>query len=378
MDKDKNFSRKDFLKTTALAATGLGLSSCILGDNSPKAPAEKVSGSQQVQYKWRMVTTWPPDFPILGEAANRYADLVNKMSNGRIEIQVYGGGELVPALEVFDSVRQNTAEMGCGAAYYWAGKHPATQFFAAVPFGMNAQQLTAWLMGGGGYELWKELYDGFGLVPIPGGNTGVQMGGWFNKKINEPADLKGLKMRIPGLGGEVLEKAGGAAVLVAGGEIYTSLERGVIDATEWVGPYHDYRMGFHRIAQYYYYPGWHEPGSQLEFIINKEVFNNLPADLQQICLSAGHHLQSIVLPQFDAMNAQYLQKIKEEGKVEILPFPDAVIQYLRKYSKEVLDELAQNDPFSKKVYDSYRSFQDKIAPWTQITEKAYIEKILEI
>lgn len=378
MSEDNKLSRKDFLKATALAATGLGLSSCILGDNAPKAPTENKSGTQQVQYKWRMVTTWPPDFPILGEAANQYAEIVNKMSNGRIEIQVYGGGELVPALEVFDSVRQNTAEMGCGASYYWAGKHPATQFFAAVPFGMNAQQLTSWLLSGGGYELWKELYDDFGLIPIPAGNTGTQMGGWFNKKINGPADLKGLKMRMPGLGGEVLERAGGAAILVAGGEIYTSLERGVIDATEWVGPYHDYRMGFHRIAKYYYYPGWHEPGTQMEFIINKNVFKNLPADLQQICLSAGYHIQSHLLAQCDAQNATYLQKIKQEGQVEVLPFPDSVLDELKKHTLDVLENLAAKDPVSRKIYDSYRNFHDQMKAWTAISEKAYIEKILEI
>jgi TRAP-type mannitol/chloroaromatic compound transport system substrate-binding protein len=243
---------------------------------------------------------------------------------------------------------------------------------------MNAQQLTAWLVNGGGYELWKELYADFGLIPIPGGNTGVQMGGWFNKKIEQPEDLNGLKMRIPGLGGQVLERAGGAAVLVAGGEIYTSLERGVIDATEWIGPYHDYRMGFHRIARYYYYPGWHEPGAQLEFFINKKEFEQLPEDLQQICLSAAYHIQSRVLPQFDAENARYLQKIKDEGEVKILPFPDEVLEELQQHTTDVLLEVANADPFSKKVYESYKNFQDKAAPWTKITEKAYIEKILGI
>ncbi len=372
----KKISRKQFLNTSGMGLVGLGLSGCILGDQAPKAP-QAATEFEEGAYQWRMVTTWPPDFPILGEAANAFAEEVRRMSGGRIQIQVYGGGELVPPLEAFDAVRQGTAEVGCGASYYWSGKSKAAQFFAAVPFGMNAQQLTAWLIDGGGYELWKELYADFNLVPIPGGNTGVQMGGWFNKRIDTVEDLRGLKMRMPGLGGQVLEAAGGAAVLVAGGEVYTSLERGVIDATEWIGPYHDYKMGFHRIAQYYYYPGWHEPGSQLEFFINKRTFDALPEDLQAICLNAGYKLQAKVLAQFDAQNALYLQKIRDEGQVQILPFPEGVLSALRQKMEEVLQEMISGDPFCRKMYASYTDFQKRIAPWTAITEKAYLELILQ-
>jgi len=185
-------------------------------------------------FHWKMTTTWPPNFPVVGEVAEKYAQWVEELSNGQIKIKIYGGGELVPPLEAFDAVSQGSIEMGCGVSYYWAGKTPAAQFFAAVPFGMNSQQITSWLETGGGYELWKKTYAKFNLVPFMGGNTGVQMGGWFNKEINTVEDFKGLKMRLPGIGGRVLEKAGGAAVLVAGSEVYTSLERGVIDATEWI------------------------------------------------------------------------------------------------------------------------------------------------
>ena len=195
---------------------------------------------------------------------------------------MYGAGELVPAFEVFDAVSRGTAEMGHGAAYYWKGKSEAAQFFAAVPFGMNAQEMNAWFYYGGGLELWREIYAPFGLMPAPAGNTGVQMGGWFNKEINRLDDLKGLKMRIPGLGGEVLRRAGGTPVNLPGGEIFTALQTGAIDATEWVGPYNDLAFGLHKAAKYYYYPGWHEPGTTLEAIVNKQAFDALPKDLQSI------------------------------------------------------------------------------------------------
>ncbi|NPA24306.1 MAG: ABC transporter substrate-binding protein, partial [Deltaproteobacteria bacterium] len=229
--------RREVLKKAGVGAVGLGAAGLALKPR--KASAKKV-------YHWKMVTTWPPHFPVLGESADMIAKWVEEMSEGRLKITVYGGGELVPPLGVFDAVSSGTVEMGHGAAYYWAGKHPATQFFAAVPFGLNAQGMNAWIVSGGGQQLWDELYAKFNLKAWPAGNTGVQMGGWFNKEINSINDLKGLKMRIPGLGGKVLAKAGGNAVLVAGGEIYTNLDRGVIDATEWVGPYHDYKMGFYK------------------------------------------------------------------------------------------------------------------------------------
>ncbi len=376
-EKKKKYSRKSFLKHLGLSTMGLGLSSCILGDNAP-APVEKSDAASTGRtYRWKMVTTWPPDFPIIGEAATTYAHLVREMSGGRIDIRVYGAGELVPALEAFDTVRQNTAQLGCGAPYYWAGKSKAAQLFSAIPFGMNAQQVNSWLFGGGGYELWKEVYADFGLVPVPGGNTGIQMGGWFNKSIDRVEDIKGLKMRIPGLGGAVIERAGGAAILVAGSEVYTSLERGVIDATEWIGPYHDYRMGFPRIAKYYYYPGWHEPGSQLEFFINKSSFDQLPTDLQQICISAGLYLQTTVLAQFDAKNASTLQQIQKEGEVELRPFPNEVLEALHQHTQDVMAEITEKDALARKVYQSYTNFQQRVNPWSSISEKAYFERIFK-
>ncbi len=326
---------------------------------------------------WKMTTTWPPNFPVLGEVAEKYAEWVSELSNGRIKIKVYGGGELVPPLEAFDVVSNGTIEMGCGASYYWAGKTPAAQFFAAVPFGMNSQQINSWLTTGGGYELWKKTYAKFNVVPFLGGNTGVQMGGWFNKEINSIEDFKGLKMRLPGIAGKVLEKAGGAAVLVAGSEIYTSLERGVIDATEWIGPYHDYKMGFHKIAKYYYTPGWHEPGSQLEFFINKRLFDSLPNDLQAALEAASNNAQQWVLAEFDRQNGIYLEKLINEEGVEVREFSKETLDVLRTYTEEALQEMIGDDPLSREVYESYSSFQKRVSPWSKVTEQAYYNKIME-
>ena len=372
--------RKEFIKKVivgGLAAPVLA-TGCVPSPDSQEVEttgqsANIISGKR---YKWKMVTTWPPNFAVLGEGAKLFADNVAAMSGGRIEITVYGAGELVPALEAFDAVRDGIAEMGSSSAYYWAGKSPCMPFFAAVPFGMNAQQLTSWLLEGGGYDLWKELYANFGLIPLLAGNSGVQMGGWFNKAINTVEDLKGLKMRIPGIAGKVLEKAGGAPILVAGGEIYTSLERGVIDATEWLHPYHDYKMGFHKIAKYYYTPGWHEPGTQLELLVNKRLYDSLPSDLQAIIWAASMQLQVYVLSAFDAHNAIYYDKLLKEGKVEIRAFSKPVLDALRQYTKEVIAETIENDAFSKKVYDSYSKFQAAIKPWSAISEKLYYDELM--
>jgi TRAP-type mannitol/chloroaromatic compound transport system substrate-binding protein len=237
-----SINRKDFLKKTVIAAAGGStlLAGCAKAENSQGAANINLGKT----FEWRMVTTWPPHFPILGEGADKIAKMIGTMSGGRLKIQVYGGGELVPALESFDAVSAGTAHMGHSASYYWAGKAPASQLFTSVPFGMNTQQTYAWILYGGGLQLWEELYSPFNLIPLPGGNTGCQMGGWFNKEINSVADLKGLRMRIPGIGGKIITKAGGSAVLSPGGEIYTNLERGVIDATDWVGPFHDWKWDF--------------------------------------------------------------------------------------------------------------------------------------
>jgi TRAP-type mannitol/chloroaromatic compound transport system substrate-binding protein len=371
----KDDNRRKFIKNVGIGAAALGtvgvglLSACK--DKTKEAAAPEAVAPKAKTIEWKMVTTWPPHFPMLGEGADNLAKWVDEMSDGRLKIKVYGGGELVPPLGVFDAVSQGTAEMGHGAAYYWAGKAPAAQFFAAVPFGFNAQSINAWLYSGGGMQLWEELYGKFNLKPFVAGNTGVQMGGWFNKEINTIDDLKGLKMRIPGLGGKVLAKAGGNAVLVAGGEIFTNLERGVIDATEWVGPFHDLKMGFYKAAKYYYSPGWHEPGTALEAMVNLDAWNTLPDDLKAIVEAATYRSNMWMLSEFEAKNNDALKTLINEHKVVPRQFPDSVLKALKKLSVEVLEELAASDPMSKKVYESFLTFQKNIFEWNKITEEPY-------
>ena len=370
----EQFERRDFLKKASVGVAGgvAALAGCSpASDENQDAPAVHT----RKKFQWKMVTTWPPHFPILGEGADMLARWIDEMSGGQLKITVYGGGELIPPLEGFDAVSQGTVEMCHGAAYYWAGKAPATQFFAAVPFGMNGQQLNAWIYSGGGLELWQELYDPFNLVAMPVGNTGVQMGGWYNREMNGIADFHGLKMRIPGLGGKVIAKAGGSAVLSAGGEIYTNLERGVIDATEWIGPYHDYLMGFFRAAKYYYYPGWHEPGTALELIVNKTAFEQLSSDLQRVVETAAARSNSWMLSEFEAKNSVYLEKLTTEHNVVLRRFSDEVLKTLRGFSVEVENEVAEADPMSKKVYASFDAFRKKIDPWAALSEKLYYSAI---
>jgi len=360
--------RRQFVQGLGAAGVATGLAACGRSEQGP-------AGASNRRFNWKLVTTWPPNFPIFHEGVERFSQDVSKMSNGRLRITVFAGGELIPALQSFDAVSQGTVEMGHGAAYYWSGKIPAAQFFTAVPFGLNAQGMNAWLYYGGGRELWQEIYEPFNLMPLPMGNTGVQMGGWFRKKINSIADLKGLKMRIPGLGGKVMAKAGVNPVLLSGGEIYTSLERGNIDATEWVGPYHDLRLGLHRAADYYYYPGWHEPGPTLELLINNSAWQQLPEDLQLIVENAAAASNIWMLSEFEAKNLAALKTLREEHKVQILPFPDDVIQQLRKFTEEALNEQAAKDATFAKVLTAYRAFASGNAEWSALSEAAYAQAL---
>jgi TRAP-type mannitol/chloroaromatic compound transport system substrate-binding protein len=335
---------------------------------------ENATGTQSPStkpFQWKMVTTWPPNFPILQQGAEQLAKDIETISGGQLQIKVFAGGELIPPLQTFDAVSQGTVEMGHGAAYYWAGKVPAAQFMSAVPFGMTAKGVNAWLYQGGGLALWRELYQPFNLIPFPAGNTGVQMAGWFNKKIESVADLKGLKMRIPGLGGKVLAKAGGTPMLLAGGEIYTALERGVIDATEWVGPFHDQRLGLYRAAKYYYYPGWHEPGTVLELIINSQAWAKLPHHLQKTVEMAAISANQQMLSKFEALNIQALRELKAQHQVEVLPFPPDVRKKLKQLTTETLEEGAAKDTDFKKVYEAYKQFQADNTAWNHISDEAY-------
>ncbi len=361
--------RRSLLKKGVLAGAAVAASSA-LGTSSAQAV---VTGKQ---IKWRMVTSWPPAFPILQTGVERFAKRVGELTGGRLSIQVYAGGELVPPLGVFDAVSSGSVQCGHSAAYYWAGKCNAAQWFTCVPFGMDAQGMNAWFYFGNGLKLWEEVYAPFNLIPRPAGNTGVQMGGWFNKKIESMDDFKGLKMRIPGLGGKVIAKAGGAVVLLPGGEIYTSLERGVIDATEWIGPCHDIRMGFYKVAKYYYYPGWHEPGSALELIMNKKAYEALPSDIRAALDTAASELNVQMLSEFETENAKALSQLKSFHKIRLLRFPDKVLEGLKVLAAETIEETASKDPQANKVNEDFMTFKKQLAAWNKISEKSYYDSML--
>lgn len=368
-------NRKSFFKALAWGAVSLPFIMKGVGKGQGEQTGNSANLITKRKYRWKMTTTWPPNFPLLGDSTHLFARLVSEMSDGQLEIQVFAAGELVPALQSFDAVRSGAAQAGSGVAYYWAGKIPAAPLFTAVPFGMNAQQFNAWMEFGGGQQLWEQLYEPFGLVPMLAGNTGVQMGGWFNREINSISDFRGLKMRIPGLGGRVLKKAGGTPVLLAGSEIYLGLERGVIDAAEWIGPFHDYMMGFHRIARYYYGPGWQEPGPALELIFNKKAYEELPSNLKIILQTAAARINKSMLSEFETKNALYLNKLVEEQKVQVRFFSPEILRQLRGFSVAVLDEMAEKDAPTKKIIDSYRQFHLTLKNWSGLSEKEFYQNM---
>jgi len=350
-----------------IAAAGAATVVTACGQQQDCATGEVTAQSQET-IEWNMVTTWPPGFQGLGTGAEYLAELIGKLSNGRIKVKVFGAGELVPALQVFDAVSSGTVQMGHGASYYWKGKMPAASFFSSVPFGLNAQEMNGWLLKGGGLELWQELYAPFNLIPMPGGNTDVQMAGWFNKEINSVDDLKGLKMRIPGLGGEVLKRAGGNPELIAGGEIFSALEMGRIDAAEFVGPYNDLAFGFYKAAKYYYYPGWQEPGTTLETLINKQAFEELPTDLQEIVKGACLAANSDMLAEFTEKNNEALKILVEEHGVQVKKLPQEVLDHLKEISEKLVEEQGQANDLSKRIYASYLDFKTKANAWKEISQ----------
>ena len=328
---------------------------------------------EQKQYNWRLVTAWPKNYPGLGMAPERIADLVGEMSNGQMKITVYGAGEQVPAFGVFDAVSSGSHQMGHSGGYFWKGKVPAAQFFTGVPFGLTADEINAWTNRGGGLELWREIYEPFSIYPIPAGNTGTQMFGWFNKEINSLEDIKGLKMRIPGIGGEVLKRAGGIPVTLPGGELFTALQTGVIDATEWVGPYNDLTFGFQQTAKYYYYPGWHEPGSMLELLINKDAWNSLPKHLQVIIETASKAVNQDILDEYTARNNKALRELVDVHGVELRRLPDDVIAEFKIIANDILEENAAEDETVNIVYQSYLKFKNEVSEYHKVSEDAFVE-----
>jgi TRAP-type mannitol/chloroaromatic compound transport system substrate-binding protein len=327
----------------------------------------------QPKVQWRMSTAFPPALDMIQGAAERLATVVDETSGGRFRIEVFPGGQIMPPFACFDAASQGKIEAFMGSPQYWKDKEPAIEWFATIPFGMNPQGMAAWYYQGDGLKLMEETYAAFNLVPRPGTAVAPQMAGWFRKKITTIGDYRGLKMRIPNLGGKVVARAGGTVVLTPAAEIYAALERGVIDACEWIGPHDDMKLGLHKTAPYYYYPGWHEPGTTLEFGFNKKAYEALPVDLRRTLDHAAAAVQVYGLTDFHAKNAIALGRLKTEfkGKVEVLQLPVPVLRDLKKLSAEVVREESEKTPMARKVHASFTKFQALVGPWDHVAEGAY-------
>jgi len=326
----------------------------------------------QPKVQWRMSTAWARGLDVQG-TAEQLAKVVEEMSGGRFRIEVFPGGQIMDPYACFDATSKGTIDAFMSAPFYWAHKDPAIQWFHTIPFGMNPQGMAAWLYQGDGLKLMEEVYGAFNLVPRPSGAQAPQMAGWFRKKINTIGDYKGLRMRIGPLGGKVYVRAGGSVALIPAADIYAALERGVIDASEWVGPHDDMLLGLHKTAPYYYYPGWHEPGSTNDFGFNKKAYDALPMDLRRTLDHATAALEVYGLTAFHAKNAIALDRLKTEfkGKVEILPLPVPVLRDLKKFATEVIKEESEKTPMARKVHASFTKFQGRIGPWDFIAQGAY-------
>ena len=328
----------------------------------------------QPKVQWRMSTAYPSALDVLQGAAERLAKVVEETSGGRFRIEVFPGGQIMPPFACFDAASQGTIEAFMGPGQYWTDKEPALEWFCTVPFGMNPEGMAAWHYQGDGLKLLEEAHAPFNLVPRPSLASAPQMAGWFRKKINTIGDYRGLKMRIGApLGGKVYVKAGSTAVLTPAADIYAALERGVIDACEWVGPHDDMKLGLHKTARYYYYPGWHEPGSTQGFGFNRKAYEALPVDLRRTLDHAAAAVQVYGLTDFHAKNAIALERLKTEfkGKVEIVQLPVPVLRDLKKLSAEVVKEESEKTPMARKVHASFTKFQALVGPWDHVAEGAY-------
>ena len=352
--------RRQFLTTGA--ATGAAVAAATVS-----APA-----ISQGMKEMKLVTSFPKNFPGLGTSAARVAKRITAATNGRVQVKLFDAGELVPAFGVFDAVSEGNAEMYFSAEYYFPSKSQAFNFFTAVPYGMTHIESWAWLMYGGGYELWRDLHADFGMYPFAGPATGVQMGGWLNKQITKLDDYKGVKFRMPGLGGEVLRALGVAVVNLPGGEIFPALQSGAIDGSEWVGPWHDLAFGFHRVVRHYHWPGFHEPGTAGSYVINKSFWESLSAEDQEIIsaiLEAEVFIQSA---EYDGRSPESLDKLVTEHGVMLHKFPDSLLTELGNVAADVVGTVGATDATTQKVWDSYRAFRKTAIGWSKISLQGYM------
>ncbi len=382
--------RREFLRGVAagmLGGTALYLGACGAGgaseegdtEEGAEAPAngqEAEEGAQapavgQETVEWQMSTSWPAALDTIDGGATTVAARVSAMTGGLFQIEVFEAGEIVPGLEVLDAVQQNTTQAGHSASYYYVGKDPTFGFATSVPFGLNAQQQNAWLYYGGGMEALAPLFEEYGVVAFPAGNTSAQMGGWFKREVSTLEDMQGLKFRIPGLGGQVMERIGVTVQALPGGEIFLNLQTGAIDAAEWVGPYDDEKLGLYDAAEFYYYPGWWEPGPTLDAYVNIDEWNSISTEYQEIFKSACYEANIDMLAKYDARNGDALNRLINENGVQLRRYSDEILSAARDAAFELYDERAADSETFRTVYEQWQQFRDQIYAWHRINELSF-------
>lgn len=351
-------------------ATVGAISATVIGACSRAATGPATQAGSLPRIRWRMATSWPKSLDTIYGGAETFSQRVQDMTDGRFVITPFAGGELVPGLQVLDAVQSGTVQCGHTASYYYVGKNPALAFGTTVPFGLTAQQQNAWLYNAGGLEAMQKLYADFNIINFPAGNTGAQMGGWFKRQINTVSDLKGLKMRIPGLGGKVMASLGVNVQVLPGGEIFLALDRGALDAAEWVGPYDDEKLGLNKAAQYYYYPGWWEPGPSFDFLVNRSEWQKLPKEYQEILKTAAYESNLGMLAKFDALNGQALQRLVDGG-TQLTAYSPEIMQAAQKAAFELYEQSASQDGTFKQIYEDWQKFRDQVYGWNRINELSF-------
>ncbi len=345
-----------------LTSAGVGVAASTLA-----APA---IAQTQPEIHWRLASSFPKSLDTIYGAADTIAARVAAATDGKFQIRPFAAGEIVPGLQVLDAVQNGTVECGHTASYYYVGKDPTFTFDATVPFGLNARQQNAWIYNGGGMPLLREFFDGYGVVNFPAGNTGVQMGGWFRKEIKTVEDLKGLKFRIGGFAGQVLAKLGVVPQQIAGGDIYPSLEKGTIDAAEWIGPYDDEKLGFNKVAKYYYYPGWWEGGLNVSLLVNKQQWEQLPKQYKAVLEAACFEANLTMNAKYDAENPAALKRLVGGG-AQLRPFPREVMEACYKAATELYEETAKSNPKFAKIYEQWKKFRDDEYLWFRVAENSF-------
>ncbi|NER79522.1 MAG: TRAP transporter substrate-binding protein [Leptolyngbya sp. SIO1D8] len=365
--------RRQILTYAGLGTTGAAvLAACGSAGNDASTPTSETAtvSSELPELRWRMATSWPQSLDTIFGGAQRVCDRVAALSGGKFIIEPYAAGEIVPGLEVLDAVQAGSVECGHTASYYYVGKNPALAFGTTVPFGLNAQQQNAWFYHGGGLDIMHKLYTDFGVINFPAGNTGTQMGGWFKREINTLSDLQGLKMRIPGLGGQVMNQLGVNVQVLPGGEIFLALDRGAIDAAEWVGPYDDEKLGLGDAADFYYYPGWWEPGATLETQVNLNAWSGLPTEYQDILATACYEANINMLAQYDAVNGAALQRLVDKG-TQLVPYSDEILAAAEEAAFQLYADNANQDSTFKEVFDQWQAFRDALYGWNRVNELGF-------